>query len=115
MPRHPHSGSVNSLVAHESASLAELCRRYGVRRLDLFGSAAAGAFDAARSDLDFVAEFANPAPTVEYADRFLDFAIALEVLLKRRVDVVSATAIRGSRLATAIASTLPFRRVQGCL
>ena len=96
---------MNSIVASESFAVAALCRHYGVVRLDLFGSAASGAFDFSRSDLDFVAEFAHPAPTAEYADRLLDFAEALETLFKRRVDVVSATAMRGSRLATEIAAT----------
>ncbi len=85
--------------------MAELCRQYGVIRLDLFGSAADGTFDPERSDLDFVAEFADPSPTVGYADRFLDFANGLEALVGRRVDVVSEAAIRGSRLAQAIASS----------
>jgi predicted nucleotidyltransferase len=92
------------LVANHAQAISALCRRHGVIRLDLFGSAAIGTFDAAQSDLDFVAEFANPAPTAEYADRFLDFAAGLEAVLGRRVDVVSATALRGSRLAQAIVS-----------
>ncbi|MDO8631137.1 MAG: nucleotidyltransferase domain-containing protein [Phycisphaerales bacterium] len=96
---------MNSLIANESAAVAALCRHYGVVRLDLFGSATTGAFDRSRSDLDFVAEFADPAPTAEYADRFLDFADALETLLERRVDVVSGAAIRGSRLADEIVAT----------
>jgi predicted nucleotidyltransferase len=96
---------VNSLVAKEAAAVAALCRHYGVVRLDLFGSAATGAFDLSRSDLDFVAEFSEPSPTADYADRVLDFAEALETLFKRRVDVVSATALRGSRLAVEVAAT----------
>ena len=91
------------LINNRSDAIATLCRRHGVVQLDLFGSATTGAFDAARSDLDFVAEFAESAPTVEYVDRFLDFADGLEALLGRRVNVVSATALRGSRLAQAIA------------
>lgn len=91
-------------IANHSAALADLCRRFGVVRLDLFGSAVTGRFDPVRSDLDFVAEFARPAPTVEYADRFLDFANELEKILGRPVDVVSATALRGSRLGSAIES-----------
>ena len=67
--------------------------------------AATGAFDLSRSDLDFVAEFSEPSPTADYADRVLDFAEALETLFKRRVDVVSATALRGSRLAVEVAAT----------
>ena len=46
---------MNPLVANESAAIGALCRRYGVVRLDLFGSATTGAFDHSRSDLDFVA------------------------------------------------------------
>jgi predicted nucleotidyltransferase len=39
----------------------DLCRRYGVRRLDVFGSAARGAdFDVATSDVDFLVQFGPP-------------------------------------------------------
>ncbi len=96
---------MHPLLANYATPLAELCRRYGVRRLELFGSAAKDGFDPARSDLDFVAEFSDPSPTVEYADRFLDFAAALEVLLNRRIDLVSANALRRSRFAAEIASS----------
>ena len=37
--------------------LAELCRRFHVRTLDVFGSAVTGRFDPARSDLDFLVQF----------------------------------------------------------
>jgi len=38
--------------------IAELCRRYGVKRLELFGSATRGSdFDPERSDIDFLIEF----------------------------------------------------------
>jgi hypothetical protein len=47
--------------------LPELCRRFHVRRLDLFGSAATGHnFDPVRSDLDFLVSF-EPLPPGEYA------------------------------------------------
>lgn len=93
------------LISAESAAVAAWCRRLGVLRLDLFGSAATGAFDPARSDLDFVAEFADHTPTGTYADRSLDFADALEARFKHRVEIVSATAVRGSRSAAEIATT----------
>lgn len=67
--------------------LAQLCRRYGVRRLDLFGSAAAGGFDAARSDVDFVVEFDGD-PTHLF-DRYFGLEASLEALYGRRVDLVS--------------------------
>ncbi|MFI5386187.1 MAG: nucleotidyltransferase family protein [Fimbriimonadales bacterium] len=37
----------------------ELCRKYGVVHLDVFGSAARGDFDPARSDFDFLVKFAQ--------------------------------------------------------
>ena len=75
--------------------LRELCRRFGVRRLEVFGSAAREAdFDPARSDLDFLVEFA--AQDDDFA-RFLDFKQALEALLARRVDLVDRKAIEASR------------------
>jgi predicted nucleotidyltransferase len=43
--------------------LAALCRRHGVARLDVFGSAARGAdFDPERSDVDLLVEFAPTTP-----------------------------------------------------
>jgi predicted nucleotidyltransferase len=64
-----------------------------VRQLRLFGSAATGAFAPATSDLDFVAEFADT-QAADYADRYLDFAEALERLFNRPVDVLTKRAIR---------------------
>jgi uncharacterized protein len=80
-------------IATHREELAELCRRFHVRRLDVFGSAARGDFDPARSDLDFLVEFA--APEDELAG-FLDFKEALEALLARRVDLVDRKAIEAS-------------------
>lgn len=70
-------------------ALAELCRRLGVRRLDLFGSAAQGRFDPARSDLDFVVEFAPETRGSSY------FALreALESLFQRKVDLLTEAAL----------------------
>ena len=54
-------------IASHREELRELCRRFHVRRLDLFGSAARDDFDAERSDLDFLVEFdpERPAPTLK--------------------------------------------------
>ncbi len=75
--------------------LRDLCRRFHVRRLEVFGSAARGDdFDPARSDLDFLVEFAAREGDLA---RFLDFKEALEALLARRVDLVDRKAIEASR------------------
>jgi predicted nucleotidyltransferase len=83
------------LIAEHRAEIAALCRRFGVRRLAVFGSAARGAdFDPQRSDVDFLVEFA--AQDGDFA-RFGDFKEALEALLARRVDLVDRKAIEASR------------------
>ncbi|MDD2764768.1 MAG: nucleotidyltransferase domain-containing protein [Opitutaceae bacterium] len=74
--------------------MAELCRRFGVERLYVFGSAASGGFDPQASDLDFLVRMADRRPTGAYADRYLGLAKALEALFGRRVDLVTEQSIR---------------------
>ena len=95
---------MTALLTNRQEAIAALCRRFGVVQLDLFGSAAEGTFAADRSDFDFVADFTDPAPTVEYADRVLDFSEALEQLLGRRVDIVTVAALGHSRFGQTIAA-----------
>jgi len=82
-----------SEILQQQTNLAALCSRFQVRKLQLFGSAATGEFAPAASDLDFIAEFANT-QAADYADRYLDFAEALEKLFNRRVDVLTERSIR---------------------
>lgn len=93
-----------ALVAEHLKEIAALCRRYGVRRLDLFGSAATGEFDRATSDLDFVATFANT-HVPGYAVRYLDFAEALESLFGRPVDVLTENMIAGPYFRESVETT----------
>ena len=66
-------------INQQQANLAALCRHFRVRQLQAFGSAVTGAFKPAASDLDFIAEFADT-QAADYADRYLDFAEALEAI-----------------------------------
>ena len=92
------------LVAHHLDDIAALCRQYGVRRLDLIGSAATGNFNTATSDLDFVATFAD-IHEPDFLGRYLDFADALEALFGRSVDVLTDGSIRNPRYREHIGST----------
>jgi predicted nucleotidyltransferase len=77
-------------------ALAAICRRYGVARLEVFGSAARGTdFDPSRSDADFLVTFKR-ATRYDLA-AFADLKEALERLLGRPVDLVEREAIEGSR------------------
>jgi predicted nucleotidyltransferase len=78
--------------------LRALCRRFHVRRLDLFGSAARGDFDPARSDLDFLVEFDSGEPEALSLKTFLRFKESLEALFGRSVDLVEPGAMRNPYL-----------------
>ena len=93
------------LVANKRSELAEACHDFRVRRLDLFGSATRNDFDVSRSDLDFVADFADRAPTAAYARRVLEFSETLERILGHRVDVVISQSIRNPFFRRVIEAT----------
>ncbi len=95
---------MEGLVAKNRDQIAALCRRFHVRRLDLFGSAATGSFDPVSSDLDFLVEFEALQPG-EYADAYFGLLAALEALLGRPVDLVMSSAIRNPYLLRSITST----------
>jgi predicted nucleotidyltransferase len=80
------------IVEANLPALRALCRRFGVRRLDLFGSAANGRFDPARSDLDFLVEFEKPSSGGFYGDYF-KLLEALETLFQRKVDLLKETSL----------------------
>lgn len=91
-------------VAQQRNAIRDLCRQFGARRLDLFGSAASGGFDPGTSDLDFVATFADT-QVPGFADRYLGFAEALETLFGRPVDVITERSIRNPYFRQAVDST----------
>lgn len=72
-------------IAQHLSGISAICQRYGIRRLEVFGSAArADDFDPEQSDADFLVEFApgvQPGP-----DTFFGAKAALEVLLGRSVE-----------------------------
>lgn len=102
-PREKVSSMIDLIEEHR-AEIVDLCRRFGVLRLDLFGSATTSAFDPATSDLDFVATF-DDTSAPNYAERYLDFADALEALFHRPVDIVIDRSIRNPSFRQAVEAT----------
>ena len=51
-----------AIIIDHQREIDALCRKYHVRRLELFGSAATGEWDPARSDLDFLVSFKRERP-----------------------------------------------------
>ena len=92
---------IEDIAAHRE-ELWDLCRRFHVRRLDLFGSAARSDFDPQRSDLDFLVEFDGDHPEALSLRCFFGFRDALEMLLGRPVDLIEPGALRNPYLKASI-------------
>lgn len=73
-----------ALIIDRQPQIDALCREHHVVRLELFGSAATGEWDADRSDLDFLVEFDDQA---RWATQ-IDLEAALRNLFKREVDLI---------------------------
>ena len=74
-------------------AIAKLCVRYGVARLDVFGSALRDDFRPGESDVDLLVEFA-PMDGYEKAVAYFDLLEALQELLGVEVDLVMTGAVK---------------------
>jgi hypothetical protein len=83
-------------IEQNRTALAELCRRFGVRKLELFGSAATGDFNPSRSDLDFIVEFPPDYDFGPWLSRLSQFEQSLAGLFGRRVDLIMPSALRNA-------------------
>jgi hypothetical protein len=94
MPNRPqvYDTVVVQHIEENRTKIAELCRRHSVKRLELFGSAARGDFDAGASDFDFLVEFEDTGFEGS-AGRYFGLLHGLEDLLGRRIDLVERGAV----------------------
>ena len=84
---------MTTLIEQNQRAIADLCRRFGVRKLELFGSACTGEFNPGRSDLDFIVEFPPEYDFGPWLSRLTEFKRALIDLFERRVDLSLPTAL----------------------
>lgn len=84
-----------SVLAERKTELATICTRFGVKRLEVFGSAATDdAFDPATSDLDFIVEFRPEQELGPWMRHYFAFRDALCDLFGYPVDLVMAAAMK---------------------
>ena len=91
-------------VEERAEELKRLCVIYGVRRLDLFGSASTGQYDSEESDLDFLVEF-QPAALNAYADAYFGLLEAIGRLFGRPIDLVVESAIKNPYFLQSVEQT----------
>ena len=85
---------VSGLVEKQT-ELASLCERFGVQRLEVFGSAASDeTFDPGTSDLDFIVEFRADQDIGPWLQNYFAFREALSNLFGFPVDLVMSSAMK---------------------
>lgn len=91
-------------VAGHVEEIVALCQRFGVGRLDVFGSAVTGGFDPASSDVDFLVEL-DPPEGLSRFEAYFGLKEGLEGLLGVPVDLVDPSALRNPFFAAAAAES----------
>lgn len=81
-----------SLIDKHRSELVDLCQKYHVKRLDVFGSASTGDFDKS-SDIDFLVEFDSKINRRRF-DNFFELQRALARLFNRSIDLVEPGGLR---------------------
>ena len=80
------------LIEQNIEPLRQLCDKYHVAHLSIFGSGTTEQFDPDQSDLDFLVSF-KPLKSNEYADTYFGLSEDLEKLFCRPIDLVMEKAI----------------------
>jgi len=90
-------GSMDAFPDIDRRRLAELCRRYHVARLEVFGSRATGTARP-ESDVDLLVTFEEGfTPSFLSADGFAALSLALEELFGRRIDLLTRDTVESDR------------------
>jgi hypothetical protein len=85
---------MHPLIAEKLEDIRRLCREHGVKRLEIFGSAARGDdFDPDKSDADFIVDFYDW-HRKPWLGVYFDFERALAALLGREVDLTQFGAVK---------------------
>lgn len=88
------------LIQKHIKELKEMCKKFHVSKLYVFGSVVTNNFTP-QSDLDFLVNFSNVNP-LDYFDNYMDFKENLERLFSRRVDLVEIQTVKNPILKRSI-------------
>ncbi len=90
---------MTSIVKEKIPQLVELCKKYKVERMYLFGSAARGDdFDPATSDFDFLVTISEELTPEDRGENTFELMYALDELFGREVDLLTEKQLTKPRL-----------------
>ncbi|MBE0417796.1 MAG: nucleotidyltransferase domain-containing protein [Coriobacteriia bacterium] len=92
------------IIEDKRDAIAALCRKYGVVRMHVFGSAARDDFQPGQSDVDLLVDFGSMDP-FELVDAYFDLLDELRALLGTEVDLVMSDAIKNRYIIAEVERT----------
>ncbi len=95
---------MNKIITEKLSDLLSFCRSYKVKTLYIFGSAAAGSFNA-NSDIDFLIAFENGLSIEEYTHNYFELQYHLRNLFNREIDLVTENSLSNPYFIQAIEQT----------
>lgn len=93
-----------AIVQDKRDAIIELCHRYGVVRMDVFGSVLREDFRPGESDVDLLVEFSDRDPYA-LARAYFDLLDELKTLFAVDVDLVMAGAVKNKHISADIENT----------
>jgi len=93
-----------AIVEDKLDAIVALCRKYGVARLDVFGSALRDDFRPGDSDIDLLVDFGQMDP-YRKVDAYFDMLDELSELLGIEVDLVMVGALKNPYIAADVHAT----------
>lgn len=92
------------VLEDKQQAIVQACKRFGVARMYVFGSALRDDFRSGESDIDLLVEF-DPMTAFELVDAYFDLLDELRMILDAPVDLVMADAVKNRYIAADIERT----------
>jgi uncharacterized protein len=94
---------MNKLIFDKLSDLNNLCLKYGVKSMYIFGSANTDKFNES-SDIDFLISFKDLS-IEEYTDNYFELHYKLEELFGRRIDLLTENSLTNPYFIQSIEAT----------
>jgi predicted nucleotidyltransferase len=94
---------VNKIITNNIQALRELCKRYDLKTMYLFGSVCSDRFNN-KSDIDILISF-KEIPIEKYTDNYFELHYKLEELFKRKIDLLTENSLSNPFLIESIEET----------
>ncbi len=92
------------VLEDKQQAIVQACKRFGVARMYVFGSALGDDFRPGESDIDLLVEF-DPMTAFDLVDAYFDLLDELRMILDAPVDLVMADAVKNQYIAADIKRT----------